>query len=104
MDLEEIWAIEDAREETDAPLVFGMTGDQGEAGYDAQSRTFYYTLGMENGSEWPEIQLSAYGEPGVRVVWVDDYSYDWCSDAIAAYKGNAAALYFKSDVLSTCVY
>lgn len=83
MDMEQIWAIEDEREETDAQLVFGMIGDSGEAGYDAQSRTFYYTLGMENGSEWPEIRLSAYGEEGVQLVWVDDYSYDWCSDAIA---------------------
>ena len=82
-DIEEIWAIEDTREETDKQLVLGMTGGTGEMGYDAQSGTFYCTLGLENGSEWPEIQLSAYGEEEIRVVWVDDYSFDWCSDAVA---------------------
>ena len=81
-DIETIWAIEDARTETDEPLVTSMRCSTGEAGYDAGSRTFYATLGMDTGDEWPEITLSARGAENVQVLWIDDYSYDWCSDAI----------------------
>ena len=81
-DIEDIWAIEDARTETDAELVDSMRCSTGEMGYDAESRTFYATLGIENGDEWPEIALSARGAEDVQVVWIDDYSYDWCAEAI----------------------
>ena len=81
-DIEAIWAIEDARTETDAELVDSMRCSTGEMGYDAESRTFYATLGIENGDEWPEIALSARGAEDVQVVWIDDYSYDWCAEAI----------------------
>lgn len=82
-EIEKIWEIEDAREETDAQLVSSMTAGTGELGYDAESRTFYCTIGLENGDEWPEIAMQARGEEGVRVVWIDDYSYDECAYAIA---------------------
>ncbi|MBR2943194.1 MAG: CotH kinase family protein, partial [Clostridia bacterium] len=82
-DIEAIWAIEDMREEADAQLVHGMLGGSGEMGFDAQSSTFYCTLGVGHSEQWPEIQLKAYGEEGVQVVWVDDYTYDWCLDAVA---------------------
>lgn len=49
IEIEELWAIEDVREETDEQLVLGMTGPAGELGYDAQSRTFYCTLGLGTG-------------------------------------------------------
>ena len=81
-DIETIWAIEDARTETDAQLVLSMRCGADEMGYDAQSRTFYATLGLNTGDEWPDIALSAQGAENVQVVWVDDYTYDWCAEAI----------------------
>jgi len=86
MDIEEVWTIEDTREETDEQLVWGMSGPTGEMGYDAQSQTFYCTLGLDTGDDWPEIQLNARGqtrEERLQVVWIDDYTYDPCSQAIA---------------------
>lgn len=81
-DIEEIWAIEDAREESDAPLVTYLENDGVPLGYDARENTFYCTLGMGNEGDWPSITLRAPGAKGVRLCFVDDYSYDWCSDAI----------------------
>lgn len=80
--IEDIWAIEDARTEAETPLVRQMYRGEEALGYDEESRTFYCTLGMDNGDDWPEMVLSVLGEPGLEAVWVDDYSYDWCSDAI----------------------
>ena len=82
-DMETVWAIEDAREEAPAPLVTAMYNGGDELGRDAQSGTFYCTLGMDGGEAWPELALRARGEAELRVVWVDDYSYDFCGDAIA---------------------
>lgn len=85
MELEEIWAIEDEREESDKPLVAGMRNGDHEMGYDAESDTFYCTIGMETGEDWPELALfaqAADGEENLRIVWVDDYSYDYASDAV----------------------
>ena len=50
--------------------------------YDAQSSTFYCTLGMDNGEAWPQMRLTAPDAKGVHLMFVDDYTYDWCSDAI----------------------
>ena len=85
LELEEIWAIEDAREESGAPLVTGMRNGDHEMGYDTESDTFYCTIGMETGEDWPELTLfaqAAEGAENLRVVWVDDYSYDYASDAV----------------------
>lgn len=82
-DIETIWALEDARTETGEQLIDSMFRGGDVLGYDAESRTFYCTLGMENGDEWPAFTLSARGAENVQAVWIDDYSYDWCSDAIA---------------------
>ncbi len=81
-DIEEIWAIEDAREESDAPLVTALTMNGMPLAYDAQSSTFYCTLGMDNGEAWPQMRLTAPDAKGVHLMFVDDYTYDWCSDAI----------------------
>lgn len=81
-DIEEIWAIEDSRQESEAPLVTALENHGQALGYDADSNTFYCTLGMENSDVWPDIRLTAPGAKDVRLVFVDDYSYDWCSDAI----------------------
>lgn len=83
IDIEEAWAIEDTRTESEAPLVLSMKNGDAALGFDAQYRTFYCTLGLDNGSAWPEMSLTAKGEEGVTVAWIDDYTYDWCADAIA---------------------
>lgn len=82
MDIEDIWAIEDARQESDVPLVTALENSGMPLGYDAQENTFYCTLGMGNQDAWPEIHLTAPDAKDVKLVFVDDYSYDWCSDAI----------------------
>lgn len=81
-DVETVWAIEDAREESDAPLVTALEVNGVPLAYDAESSTFYCTLGMDNGDDWPDIRLTAPGAAGVRLMFVDDYTFDWCADAI----------------------
>lgn len=82
MEIEDIWAIEDARTESEAPLVTVLENHGQALGYDAESNTFYCTLGMDNSDAWPDIHLTAPDAKDVRLVFVDDYSYDWCADAI----------------------
>lgn len=82
IDIEEIWAIEDARVESDEPLVTALDNHGMRLGYDAVENTFYCPIGLENGDDWPELHLTAPGAKGVQLVFVDDYSYDWCSDAL----------------------
>jgi len=86
MELEDAWAIEDTREESwETPLVVGMRNGESELGFDRESNTFYCTLGMEDTGDWPEIALFAQGAQGtqnLRVAWIDDYTYDYRSDAI----------------------
>lgn len=82
IDIEDAWAIEDERIESETPLVTVMyNGDQA-LGFDREMRTFYCTLGLD-GEDWPEVALSAKGEAGVQVAWIDDYTYDWRVDAVA---------------------
>ena len=81
-DIEAIWAIEDAREESDAPLVTALENNGQALGYDAESNTFYCALGLDHGEEWPQLHLTAPGARGVSLCFVDDYTYDWCADAI----------------------
>ena len=83
MEIEALWAIEDAREESDAPLVTALENFGVPLGFDRASNTFYCTLGLDNGEAWPEVKLTVPGAKGVTVCFVDDYTYDWCSDAIA---------------------
>ena len=83
IELEDAWAIEDMREESMAPLVTAMLNGSDVLGFDEADNTFYCTLGMETGDEWPEISLKARNVPeGLEIRMVDDYTYDWCSDAI----------------------
>ena len=91
-DIEEIWAIEDSRQESETPLVTMLENHGVPLAYDVSSNTFYCTLGMENGETWPQLHITAPDAPKVRLSFVDDYSYDWCSDAIRdgyAYQGIA---------------
>ncbi|MBQ8617353.1 MAG: CotH kinase family protein [Clostridia bacterium] len=86
LELEDAWAIEDTREESwEEPLVVGMRNGDSELGFDRESNTFYCTLGMEDTGDWPELALFAQGAQdteNLRVAWIDDYSYDYRSDAI----------------------
>ena len=83
-EIEEIWALEDAREESEEPLVTRLFCNGAEAAYDAESNTFYCTLGLENGEEWPKIKLTTAKNVGggLTLCFVDDYAYDVCADAI----------------------
>ena len=80
--IEDIWAIEDAREESDTPLVTALDNNGQALGYDAASNTFYCTLGLGHEEDWPQLHLTAPGANGVSLCFVDDYTYDWCADAI----------------------
>jgi len=80
--IEEIWAIEDLREESSEPLVAALENHGMPLAYDRTMNTFYCTLGLENGETWPDIHLTAPDASGIRLIFVDDYAYDWCSDAI----------------------
>ena len=51
--------------------------------YDQYENTFYCTLGLENGETWPELHLTAPDAKGVSICFSDDYTYDYCADAIA---------------------
>ncbi|MBQ4608653.1 MAG: CotH kinase family protein [Clostridia bacterium] len=82
MEIEAVWAIEDARTESGGPLVTYLENGGAPLGYDAEENTFYCTLGLGQGEGWPEIHLTAPDAKGTRLVFVDDYSYDWCADAI----------------------
>ena len=83
-EIEEIWAVEDEREESEEPLVTRLFCNGAEAAYDAESNTFYCTLGLENGEEWPKIKLTTAKNVGggLTLCFVDDYAYDACADAI----------------------
>ena len=80
-EIEEIWAIEDTRQESETPLVTALEMNGMPLGYDAESNIFYCTLGME-GEDWPQIHLTAPGAKGVSLCFVDDYTYDWRQDAV----------------------
>lgn len=81
MDIEEIWAIEDARTESDTPLVTALENHGMPLAYDAYENTFYCAIGLDH-EEWPDIHLTAPDAKDVSLVFVDDYTYDWCTDAV----------------------
>ena len=66
-EIEEIWAIEDEREMSGMPLVTRLQNDGAPLAYDAESRTFYCTLGLDNGDEWPVLHLTAPDAKGVNL-------------------------------------
>ncbi len=81
-DIETLWAIEDAREESETPLVTRLENHGMALGYDAQENTFYCPIGLGTGDDWPALRLSAPEARGVELMFADDYSYDFCSDAL----------------------
>jgi len=81
-DIEEIWAIEDEREESDSPLFTVLYNHGQPLAYDREQNTFYCPIGLEHQEEWPQLKLTVSGEKGLSVCFVDDYSYDFCGDAL----------------------
>ena len=82
MEIEAIWAIEDAREESETPLVTALSMNGMPMAYDAEANRFYCTLGLDHADVWPDMHMTAPGAKDVSIVLVDDYTYDWCADAI----------------------
>ena len=82
-DIEEIWAIEDARTESETPLVTVLANHGVIMGYDRESNTFYCPIGLDHGDVWPDIHLTAPDAEGIKLVFVDDYAYDWCNEAVS---------------------
>jgi len=81
-EIEVIWEIEDARQESEAPLVTVLENRGMPLVYSETENRFYCTLGMEQGENWPDLHLTAPQAKGVSLMFADDYSYDWCPDAI----------------------
>ena len=81
--IEELWEIEDTRQESEAPLVTALENHGAPLAYDENENTFYCSLGLDHGEAWPEIKLTAPGAKGVSVCFSDDYAYDHCDEAIA---------------------
>ena len=81
-DIEAIWSIEDARQESEIPLIKVLHNHGAPLGYDAESNVFYCTLGLDLDENWPEIHLTAPDVKGVQLQFVDDYTYDRCCDAV----------------------
>lgn len=82
MEIEDVWAIEDARSESTQPLVTALENNGVPLMYAPAENTFYCTLGLGHADAWPDIHLTAPGAKDVRLAFVDDYTYDWCADAI----------------------
>lgn len=83
MDIEDVWAIEDTRMESEQPLVRELLNHGVPLGYDAADNTFYCPIGLDHGEQWPEIHLTAPNARHMRFAFVDDYAYDWCDEAVA---------------------
>ena len=70
------------RSQSDEALVSAMFDGESALGFDAKGRTFYCSVGLENGDAWPALSLSAKGAADVRVAWLDDYAQDSCAQGI----------------------
>lgn len=81
-EIETIWDIEDLRQESEGPLVTALTNHGVPLAYSEAENRFYCTIGLENGDSWPDIHLTAPDAEGVSLMFSDDYTYDWCSDAV----------------------
>jgi len=81
-DIEILWEIEDTRLESEAPLVTALSNYGMPLAYSEAENRFYCTLGMDHTESWPDLHLTAPGTSGVSLIFSDDYSYDWCEDAV----------------------
>ncbi len=78
---EALWAMEDERRESGTPLLRAMDCDGRPLAFDRESATFYCTLGLLQGDEWPELHLTL-PEGGVSCCFADDLLFDSCRDAV----------------------
>jgi len=83
VEIETLWDIEDTRQESETPLITQMENAGVPLAYDRNENTFYCTLGLDLAEEWPKLHLTAPGAQGVSVCFSDDYTYDYCADAVA---------------------
>lgn len=81
-EIEALWAIEDARQESETPLVTALSLNGMPLAYDAALNTFYCPLGL-GVMEWPQLHLTAPGSRADGILFYDDYTYDWPDEAIA---------------------
>lgn len=81
IDIEEMWAIEDAREYVEGALITRLEMNGVPLAYSEAENMFYCPIGLDH-EEWPRIHLTAPGAKGVRLLFSDDYTYDWCYDAV----------------------
>jgi len=82
-EIEELWAIEDARQESEAPLVTALQNHGAPLAYDKNENTFYCPIGLNHGENWPELYLTAPDADGISICFSDDYTYDSCAQAVA---------------------
>ena len=94
-DIEELWAIEDTRKESETPLVTALSYDGMPLVYNRDEDLFYCPLGLELGDEWPQLHLTAPQGCRVNICFSDDYTYDSCCEAIR--KGNSYELMAYTD-------
>lgn len=93
--IEELWDMEDARQESPVPLLTRLALGESLLGYDRESNTFYCTLGMETEDSWPDLPLQILADQGVSACFADDYTYDSCREAIR--QGTAYQLFTWTD-------
>ena len=94
-DIEELWAIEDTRKESETPLVTALSYDGMPLVYNRDEDLFYCPLGLELGDEWPQLHLTAPQGCRVNICFSDDYTYDSCCEAVR--KGNSYELMAYTD-------
>ena len=100
-EIETLWEIEDTRQESGTPLVTALENNGVPLVYMEEENRFYCTIGLENGDSWPEIHLTAPEAKGVSLVFSDDYTYDWCSDAVKDGYGYQILTYTETEFFYT---
>ncbi len=81
-DADEVWAIEDERKQSEKPLVTALEMNGMPLTYEAETNTFYCTLGLEQKETWPDIHLTAPEAKNMGLFFTDDYTGDACNEAI----------------------
>lgn len=91
-EIEVIWEIEDTKTLSEEPILKELYRDGKPLPKD-QTGTFYCSLGLSMGDEWPELYFSL--PKGYSACFADDYLWDACCDAIA--QGNRYRILIWTD-------